>query len=393
MGFNIKEVVLNINNKIYTYYASEIEVINDEQIRLMYKGPLNETSVDIGIISIKYGVSNWEFTTIIRDFKRMFLLKSYEIINISTIEQLQSLENGYIYQLTNDIDATGFNWLPYDFSGFIFGNGYEIRNLHIKNIYEYKGYHYVGLFSNFTGIIEHLGLSNISIDVSCEKAAFIGGLAGRSYYSRIEDVYIDKGSIKVKTNNELSIGGLIGKLDFSSLNNNFVKEVNLMVDNENMVVMGGLVGKSYNNLISNSYTNSSKILGSDGFIGGFIGQSNNEEIMNSYVTNTEIKIINGTENQTNSIGGFIGNSIGNSNNLVLNNNYIEDINIIVEGNIAANIGGLIGYDNLSTIDNCKTNTTTITVKSNSIIVLGVLVGQKNRGIINLSFSNNAYIYL
>ena len=112
--------------------SSEIEMLSFNIIKLMYKGNVHDSN-KVRVSSITYGIIGSDYTTkTISDVSiDIYGVYSREIRNISSIEELQSMENNYVYQIVNDINAAGFKWIPYSFTGVLYGNDHIISNLAI----------------------------------------------------------------------------------------------------------------------------------------------------------------------------------------------------------------------------------------------------------------------
>lgn len=84
---------------------------------------------------------------------------------ISTPEDLINIKSGHAYELANDIDMSGYNWVPIDFSGFIDGKGYTIKNLTV--VYETEvEYLDCGIFRQLDGTIKNIYFENIYMSLS-----------------------------------------------------------------------------------------------------------------------------------------------------------------------------------------------------------------------------------
>lgn len=100
---------------------------------------------------------------------------SYQtVIDISTAEQLQNMQSGKAYRLVADVDLEDFRWVPYDFSGVLYGNGYKIKNLYL---YQYYGGSETvgavrGMFGDFYGYMKDVVLENASVTI--EKNGALG---------------------------------------------------------------------------------------------------------------------------------------------------------------------------------------------------------------------------
>ena len=114
-----------------------------------------------------------------------------EVYYISTAEELVEIlkatgGKGY-FELTEDIDLSGYDWEPLFLAGTFNGNGYALRNVTITGAA--KGSSYVGLFYNWgltpgaEGYVTNLTLTNIKIDVNVlegkqYETAYVGPFAG-----------------------------------------------------------------------------------------------------------------------------------------------------------------------------------------------------------------------
>ncbi|MGB4498981.1 MAG: MBG domain-containing protein, partial [Methylococcaceae bacterium] len=197
------------------------------------------------------------------------------------------------FVLANNIDATGtsgWNWdgdVYYNgfepignsedhfFTGTFNGQNHTINNLTITRPWEYGG---IGLFSHSNGIIQNLGLTNVSISggsivgsivgfnsgsVSRSYSTgavsgtnYIGGLIGKNYSGTVSDTY----SMVSVTGNE-KVGGLVGAIDGTNpiIENSYSTGLVSLKENSGSTYIGGLVGYSlgYNGgqvgTITNSY--------------------------------------------------------------------------------------------------------------------------------------------
>ena len=116
-----------------------------------------------------------------------------EVYYISTAEELVKIleatrGKGY-FELTEDIDLSGYDWEPIGLVGTFNGNGYALRNVTITGAAKGNLDSYVGLFYNWgltpgaEGYVTNLTLTNIKIDVNVlegeqYETAYVGPFAG-----------------------------------------------------------------------------------------------------------------------------------------------------------------------------------------------------------------------
>ena len=186
---------------------------------------INQTAT---LYSLTYGIDEATNTCTLSNLSlRCFILESNVIRDIDSAQELQSMENGYAYRLTNNIDLKGFDWKPYDFKGYIDGNGYSINNLTLeKDItasYTSDEDRMIGLFRHSAGCFKNLTLNNAAITVNSNYRTdfnlgfIVGCIDGNGYL----DNCIVNGNITVITKGNAvgSIGGLVGWGDGGTINN------------------------------------------------------------------------------------------------------------------------------------------------------------------------------
>lgn len=116
-----------------------------------------------------------------------------DVYYISTAEELVKIleatrGKGY-FELTEDIDLSGYDWEPIGLVGTFNGNGYALRNVTITGAAKGNLDSYVGLFYNWgltpgaEGYVTNLTLTNIKIDVNVlegeqYETAYVGPFAG-----------------------------------------------------------------------------------------------------------------------------------------------------------------------------------------------------------------------
>lgn len=145
-------------------------------------------------------------------------------VEIRTPEQLQAMaeapDGSYI--LMEDLDMTGFEWKPVDFSGTFDGNGHAILNLTLSqpggvtadtydgNLKVYES-SFVGLFGTLHGAgVKNLKLLGVNGVVDTDDSCFMGGIAGYADKSTITDCTVT-GTLELRAHNQMfGLGGLVG---------------------------------------------------------------------------------------------------------------------------------------------------------------------------------------
>ena len=94
------------------------------------------------------------------------------IHQISTPEELMNLESGKSYELINDIDMSGYNWVPYNFDGYFDGKGHKISNLSYIEETEYA-HSYFGLFKTLRGVFKNIYFENLYVNVSTSTSGYL----------------------------------------------------------------------------------------------------------------------------------------------------------------------------------------------------------------------------
>jgi mucin-19 len=279
------------------------------------------------------------------------LLTEYST-TITNAHQLQliALNLSANYTLANNIDATatgtgtdvwgsggfaalGGNEVGIQFSGDLNGENHVINGLTVDNTTQSEA----GLFGEFGGTVENLGLTNVDIKTSNGNGENgdepgLGALAGMSF-GTITNVYAT-GTVTATQadDNNTSAGGLVGFFDFGTISNSHTA-VNVtagagsgvggmaaydfnggVIENSystgtvtggDSALAGGLVGLIlYAGTISDSFASGSVTGGNSADAGGLIGETFAGTISNSFATGN----VSGTGNGE--YGGFVGNNDG-----------------------------------------------------------------------------------
>lgn len=208
-------------------------------------------------------------------------------VQVSTAEQLAYIdENQSLYLsrnilLMNDIDMTGYQWIPFGgngvakFSGIFDGRGYRISGIHIP----LTSLQYVGFFGQSSGIVKNLG---VAVDI--EGGTFhqpgstnTGGLIGELDGGSIDYCYVQGKVVGVNATSGLgaissTTGGLVGQAKNSSIKNSSSTATVIGGSGPNKI-SGGLVGAQGVGTISDVYARGEVSSPVDQFVdlGGVIG--------------------------------------------------------------------------------------------------------------------------
>jgi len=190
---------------------------------------------------------------------------------IQTPADLDAVRNNLTayYELGNNIDMTGYTFLPIGnstnrFTGTLDGKGYKITNLIINQ----PTTDFIGLFGFLQGTVKNLALENVNIAGNIR----VGAIAGQAYQSTIENCY-STGSIK----GSYVVGGLVGYPGYTTIRNCYSTcsvEGTYNSSSSLALQVGGFVGSDLgSSIIEKCY--------SVGFVknyfnnaGGFIGKVN-----------------------------------------------------------------------------------------------------------------------
>ncbi|MFA7037684.1 MAG: hypothetical protein WC183_15375 [Methanosarcina sp.] len=223
-------------------------------------------------------------------------------IYVESAQDLADFNSSANYVLKNDIDFSGVDWTPKDYSGTFDGNNHEIRGLSISGTFTDRTY---GLFSNLSGTIK-----NVTV-VGNVEAPSSGIVAGKSS-GTIENVIV-KGT--VKTINGSSVGGIAG------YNSGVIKLCTSEVTVSGLEYVGGIVGSSSWGGKVIECTNNGSVSALANYCGGIVGSGG--EVNNSVNT--------GTVTGKDYTGGLAGNDCSVNNSVNKGKVNGQD-----------NVGGIIG---------------------------------------------------
>ena len=142
-----------------------------------------------------------------------FVVIHDEVRYVSTADELASMENGYYYELTQDIDLSGINWTSKGFVGVFNGNGHYVRNLSFVGNVSHK-ISRLGLFSTFVGSVYDLHVENVTViaHVTDTVAVWYGGIAAvaEGYVRRCS---VTGSTVSLTTDTMALVGGIVGSGD------------------------------------------------------------------------------------------------------------------------------------------------------------------------------------
>lgn len=247
--------------------------------------------------------------------------KAEFFIPIANSNDLENIKNDLTgsYQLVNDIDLSGINWVPINyFEGSLNDHNFAISGMSIT-----KNYESVGLF----GEIGSATISNLKITDS-----FI------NFTTKISDEYIYIGALigSIPSNKTVVLKNIvIGESDF-----------NIIYRGKEKVYVGGQIGYIHSQSSPNKTSvtildsgNVGNTTVNDGYIGGLVGYSNSYSSSSSYSNSHPTYLI--IENSYNigevsggiNVGGLVGSAT--------DTDIINSINLgVVKGSL--NVGGIIG---------------------------------------------------
>lgn len=147
-----------------------------------------------------------------------------ETVQIHTIEELQAIaENpSGSYILMEDLDMTGVEWMPLDYSGSFDGNGHALLNLTLtqpgaQKPKSYDGNRkdyetaYVGLFGTLINAeVKNLKLINVRAVIESDEPCFLAGLAGYAENTTISGCTVT-GCLELRAHDRMfGVGGIVG---------------------------------------------------------------------------------------------------------------------------------------------------------------------------------------
>ncbi len=255
-----------------------------------------------------------------------------EVTAIATESALRAIDPDGAYVLTADIELSG-SWVPMSFTGFFDGDGHTISGIVIT-----ADEAEIGFFTNLSeAVVQNLRLEG-SIDLTTtSNNARVGGLAGRSTKSDIENVDVDMSILAVSTNGvgflgglfgqsegnrvvrssftgtieatHFTVGGLIGLSDDPTAEQWIYQSAvtaTITVVGGEQSASGGFIGRMGNNRMTIEQSVADVVLSGPGYVGGFVGYLGSGRIEDSLALGT----VEATSAFLVHAGGFIGRMEG-----------------------------------------------------------------------------------
>ena len=352
-GYSITALSLRNNwSSEIVYSADEIEMINNNRIRIPHKGSsyyFSLSNQNISLTKLTYGLDDIGYSEIeVNDVSNEFMFfKTLTARSIGTIDELKNIENGYIYELTNDLDFSEVSWNNQKtFYGMIDGKGYKMTNFSQVIVTQATESLSVGLFKEFQGKIKNLILDNFYFYINSKGSVSVSALSNSS--GNFDNIVFKNASFEV----DAPSASIAGLTQYGNIYNSVIENISISLNSPNGVggaqVSGGNRvsgvyngGSLVNSLVQNiDITVTAKSVG----IGG-VGQSGN--INQSIVNDVTIKYTETRPTQEANpwgyemnIGGLLG-SIGTVENSIASNIQIDAIRIYNSLRLGG-IGGIYG---------------------------------------------------
>lgn len=231
---------------------------------------------------------------------------------LAYIDEHQSLYLSRSIQLMNDIDMSGYHWIPFGgngearFSGVFDGRGYRVSGVRIP----IASLQYVGFFGQSSGIVRNLG---VVVDIAggtftSDGTTVTGGLIGELDGGSIDHCYVLGKVVGINATSGMGAitsitGGLVGQAKNSSIASAYSTAAVIGGNGPNKI-SGGLVGSQGAGTISNVYARGAVSNPVDQFVdtGGFVGLIVYGSIDKGYTTGKVSLKGSGAQ------GGFAGSS-------------------------------------------------------------------------------------
>ena len=221
---------------------------------------------------------------------------------ISSAAELQALTNGLagVYVLTADINLAGVEWTPIGtsvapFTGELYGEGHEIRNLSIRGTTANQG-----LF----GYVSGARIEGVRVKGCIEGASALGGLVGYAKDGTlIAECRADVDVVSTCASGDAHCGAFAGYLTGPVAVTRCESAGTVAVTN-NCSRAGGFVGQSYNGCFLTDCASYADVTNGYSYVGGLIGSFYNTVVTNCFVGGAVTNI------RHRYVGGFVGEASG-----------------------------------------------------------------------------------
>ena len=388
-NFNVYSLTLEHSWGTASYSFEEIEMIDYNHYRIVNKfGSTWSTGNIVSFIrlkSIEYGYNDTEIYSKNFDsleYKVFYNTISQIIRQITNINDLQNMENGYIYELTSDLDLSNVAWTPYEFYGVILGNGYSINNLNIFNLNTSSSEQNYGLFTMFGGLIQDLTINNPNVYIKTNGRVNYGTIAASTNMTTYKNVSVSGANVIIES---------IESVDFSGLGRSYnifnvgISNSQFIIKGKNIIASGIATGSS---LIIDAYFENSSIEVTASGNARVSGISSGMYIENTTINDVTLKTI--------AQGNVYLGGIASENSYGINDVSIHNLNIIIVTEQIAKVGSIAGIFSYGIISKASVGNVSMTIKSKTFsgetTAAGLLVGQTsdNSHIIN-SYASNSTI--
>ena len=240
--------------------APVIEVPETENMQTVDQNAV--ASNDSGNVSVEGGNINQEIRNLMDEAKET----DYPVEWMTCIYDADDLfkiaeDPAGNYILMNDIDMSGYEWIPVDFSGYFDGNGHGIMNLAVsatnsdtRVTYDGNMKPYDAVFSGFFGILQNaivkdLSLVGINVKIDSSRDCFVGTLAGYMDRTYIDNCKIEGEAWLTVNAKMFGVGGIVG-YGGPGLISNTTCDVTLVCidadkDNKDEQFLGGAISTGY----------------------------------------------------------------------------------------------------------------------------------------------------
>ena len=255
-------------------------------------------------------------------------------------------------ELGNDIDMSGYTWMPigidgnHYFSGTFEGNGHTVSNLTITK--DTTGY--FGLFGITDATIQNVNLTGgLTNTISDANGSYVGAVAGYIIGGAIRNCNTSEFTIKSSSDDLTlgqAVGGIVGVAENTQVAN-CLSGTDITL-NFSSFYIGGVAGAAVGSQVVNcSYTGTLTIMGS-GYAdcGGIVGNSQQGSEISQCVNQGTIDLTGRTSSTNAKVGGIVGSQDYDAGKIDSCTNEG-----IVTGN-ASSMGGIAGYAAGGSIESC-----------------------------------------